>query len=281
MNEKTTNNRQLMTDNQKIHHSSFIISHSIFISRIIIAFESAGDFSIFCFRSIATLIKPPYRLALTIDQMVIVGVRSLPIVSITSFFTGMVLAFQTAYQINRFGAEIYVGGIVAMSMFRELGPVLTAIVVAGRVGAGMTAELGSMKVTEQIDAMSSMGVDPLNYLVAPRVIATILMLPILTIYADFIGYFGGFVIGVFKVGLNAGQFIDRTVQIVDPRDITTGLMKTFVFGAVVSLVGSFMGFRSKGGASGVGQATTAAVVIASILILIADYFMTSIIYLFE
>jgi len=245
------------------------------------ALEITGTIVIFFFRAIIAAVKPPFRWRLTLEQMVIIGVRSLPIVSITSLFTGMVLAFQTAYQINRFGAEIYVGGIVAMSMFRELGPVLTAIVVAGRVGAGITAELGSMKVTEQIDAMSSMGVDPLNYLVAPRFVATVLMIPVLSVYADFIGYFGGFIVGVFKVGLNAGQFIDRTIQIVAPRDITTGLAKTFVFGAIISLVGCFMGFRSKGGASGVGQATTAAVVLASILILVADYFMTSIIYLME
>ena len=240
-----------------------------------------GSVTLFGALSPRAVFSPPWRIGLTLRQMVLDGVRSLPIVSITALFTGMVLAFQTAYQINRFGAEIYVGGIVAMSMFRELGPVLTALVVAGRVGAGITAELGSMRVTEQIDALESMGVDPYNYLVAPRLVAAVLMMPVLTVYADFIGYFGGFLVGVFKVGLDARQFIDRTIQIVEPGDILSGLSKTFVFGAIIAIVGCHMGFKSRGGAQGVGQATTLSVVVASILILIADYFMTSILYLFE
>jgi phospholipid/cholesterol/gamma-HCH transport system permease protein len=246
--------------------------------RFLSAIGSGALFGLHAFRAV---FAPPWRVTLTLRQMVLIGVRSLPIVSITALFTGMVLAFQTAYQINRFGAEIYVGGIVAMSMFRELGPVLTALVVAGRVGAGITAELGSMRVTEQIDAMESMGVDPFNYLVAPRLVASVLMLPILTIYADFVGYFGGFMVGVFKVGLDARQFIDRTIQIVGPGDILGGLAKTIVFGAIIAVVGCHMGFKSKGGAQGVGQATTLSVVASSILILIADYIMTSILYLVE
>lgn len=224
---------------------------------------------------------PPWRVTLTLRQMVLIGVRSLPIVSVTALFTGMVLAFQTAHQISRFGAEIYVGGIVAMSMFRELGPVLSALVVAGRVGAGITAELGSMRVTEQIDAMESMGVDPYNYLVAPRLVATVLMMPILTIYANFVGYFGGFFIGVFNIGLDARQFIDRTIQIVEPWDILSGIYKTFVFGAIIAVIGCYMGFKARSGAQGVGQATTLSVVVSLLLIFITDFFMTSIFHIFE
>jgi len=254
------------------------VPHSRRFSRFLAAIGSVTLFGLHAFLAV---FSPPWRAAPIIRQMVLIGVRSLSIVSITSFFTGMVLAFQTAHQISRFGAEIYVGGIVAMSIFRELGPVLTALVVAGRIGAGITAELGSMRVTEQIDAMESLGVDPFNHLVAPRLVAGVLMLPILTIYANFIGYFGGFMVGVFQIGLDARQFIDRTTQIVGPGDILGGLAKTVVFGAIIVIVGCHMGFKAKGGAQGVGQATTLSVVVSSILILIAAYFMTSIIYLIE
>ncbi len=237
-----------------------------------------GDATIFALQALRATLLPPYRGRILLEQMLRLGARSLPITSITSFFTGLVLAHQTAFQMRKYGAEVYVASMVALSMFRYLGPVLTAVVVAGRCGAGITAELGSMRVTEQIDAVETMGVDPMNYLVAPRFLALVLMLPILTVYADLVGYFGGFVVGTFQVGIGADQYIQNTVSYVVASDILKGLSKTFVYGGIISLTGCYMGFRCRGGAEGVGQATTLSVVVSSILIFIAEFYMNSFLF---
>jgi phospholipid/cholesterol/gamma-HCH transport system permease protein len=190
----------------------------------------------------------------------------------------MVLALQTYYAFRRFGSEALVGATVALSMTRELGPVLTALMVTGRAGSAMAAELGSMRVTEQIDALTVMALSPIKYLVTPRILAAMLMLPILTVIADFMGIVGGYFVGVKLLGINEGMFISRIVKYLDLEDIYNGLVKAAVFGLILSLVSCYKGFNTTGGAVGVGRATTEAVVISSITILIADYVLTSLMF---
>lgn len=230
--------------------------------------------------SVATLFKTPLRWEATLDQMNRIGVTSLPLVFLTALFTGMVLSLQSAYQLRLFAAEQFTSDLVALSMTRELGPVLTAMVVAGRVGASIAAELGTMKVTEQIDALRALATDPVRYLVVPRLVAAFFMLFFLTIYADCIGMLGGYFVSVFKLGISSHQYIKRSIEILMIKDIMTGLIKAFIFGVVISVVGCYFGFRAEGGAEGVGRATTTAVVTALILIIALDCFFTALFYFF-
>ena len=214
----------------------------------------------------------------TLEQAYKIGVASLPLVMLTSLFTGVVLALQSAYQLKLFSAEQFTSDLVALSLTRELGPVLTAMMVAGRVGASIAAEIGTMKVTEQIDALKSLATDPVHYLVVPRFVATISMLVLLTIYSDVVGIFGGYVVGVFKLGISSYQYIHRTITVLILKDVYTGLIKAFVFGIIISIVGCFYGFRARGGAEGVGFATTMAVVVSFISIIAFDTFFTAVFY---
>jgi phospholipid/cholesterol/gamma-HCH transport system permease protein len=207
-----------------------------------------------------------------------VGVESIPVVLITATFTGMVLALQSYTGFQRFNAEGLVGTVVALSMTRELGPVLTGLIVAGRAGAAMAAELGTMKVTEQIDALASLAVDPVQYLITPRLLAGMLMLPLLTVFSDFIGIIGGYLISVQMLEANPGIYIRRTIQYLEPNDIWGGLLKAMVFGTLIATISCYKGFNTQGGAEGVGRATTGAVVIAEMLILISDYFLTAFLF---
>lgn len=220
-----------------------------------------------------------------VQQMDVIGVQSLGIVLLTGFFTGMVLALQSSVQLKTFGATIYIGRLVAGSMIRELGPVLAGLMVAGRVGSGIAAQLGSMKVTEQIDALNTLGTDPIKKLVTPRVLAALIMMPVLTVINDFVGILGGNVIANIYLGLPTSLYW-RTVweQIATggftfryiPNDFIQGLSKPFVFGGIISITGCYFGLGTTGGTEGVGLATTRTVVTASILILVVDYFMTQI-----
>ncbi|MFH1868505.1 MAG: ABC transporter permease [Candidatus Omnitrophota bacterium] len=221
---------------------------------------------------------PPIRIRQILDQMYKIGVSSLPIVFLTAMFTGMVLALQSAYQMQRISAQMYIASLVALSMTRELGPVLTAIVVAGRVGASITAELGSMKVTEQIDALETLATNPVKYLVVPRFIAIVFMLPLLTVYADFIGMFGGYVVGVFKLHISSNMYLNMTTNPLGIKDVFTGLLKSVVFAVIIVIVGCYEGFRTSGGAEGVGRSTTLSVVTSFILIIAADCFFTALFY---
>jgi phospholipid/cholesterol/gamma-HCH transport system permease protein len=209
-----------------------------------------------------------------------IGVTSLPLVFLTALFTGMVLSLQSAYQLRLFAAQQFTSDLVALSIARELGPVLTAMVVAGRVGAAMAAELGTMKVTEQIDALKALAVDPVRYLVAPRFVAGFLMLFILTIYADCIGMLGGYIVAVFKLGISPHQYIKRSVDVLMIKDIFTGLIKAFFFGGIIAGVGCYYGFNAEGGAEGVGRATTVAVVTILVMIIASDALFTAIFYFF-
>ncbi len=222
--------------------------------------------------------RKPFKFNNLFKQMEFIGVKSLGIVIITGGFTGMVLALQTYYGFRRFSSEGLVGVTVALSMTRELGPVLTALMVTGRAGSAMAAELGSMRVTEQIDALTVMALSPVKYLVVPRVLASLFMVPILTVIADFIGVIGGYFVGVKLLGINEGIFVSKMVKYVDLEDIYNGLVKAAVFGLILSLISCYKGFYTKGGAEGVGRATTEAVVVSSITILISDYLLTSLMF---
>lgn len=219
----------------------------------------------------------------TLTHMDRMGVGSLPILLLTGLFTGMVLALQSAVALQRFGADIYVGTLVGASMVRELGPVLAALIFAGRVGSGIAAEIGSMRVTEQIDALQSFGTDPIKKLVTPRLLAGLIMLPILTIFTDAVGIFGGMLVSVFKVQVPADAYLRGVWDVLAqsgfifgffPKDFVGGLLKPLVFGGIVAMTGAHYGLAARGGTEGVGTATTRAVVAASIAILVVDYFLT-------
>jgi phospholipid/cholesterol/gamma-HCH transport system permease protein len=231
---------------------------------------------------LGTLLSQTVRAAFTrpfygseiITQMDELGVKSVSITGITALFTGMVLALQTAYALAAFGGKMFIGQVVAVSLVRELGPVLTALMVGGRVGSGITAELGSMTVTEQVDALRSMAVDPVRRLVLPRVLAVVIMLPILTALADVLGIFGGLFISVVELQMTPSDYLNSIWNHLAIQDITSGIAKTFFFGLEVALIGCYNGLQVAGGASSVGQATTRTVVLASISILISDFFLT-------
>jgi phospholipid/cholesterol/gamma-HCH transport system permease protein len=212
------------------------------------------------------------------SQMVFAGFDSLIIASFVAFFTGIVIAMQSAYQLARFGANIYVAPMVSIGIARELGPVLTALVVAGRVGAAIAAELGTMKVTEQIEALETMALNPVRYLVVPRFLALLVMLPCLTIFADILGIFGGFLVGVFQLGLNPYRYITFSFQFMLFKDFWTGIVKSACFGIIIAMIGCYMGLRTKGGAEGVGKSTTSSVVTSFILIILFDVILTGLFY---
>ena len=207
-------------------------------------------------------------------QMDMIGVGSLPIVLLTGFFTGAVLALQTHKTLSTFGEVSIIGQVVALSLVRELGPVLTSLMVAGRNASGMASELGSMRVSEQIDAMRALGTDPVRKLVGPRLYATVICLPLLTVLADFFGLAGGFMVSTTVAGMGAEQYWTSTYQALSYQDVIQGLTKPVIFGVILSLVGCYFGLTTEGGTEGVGRSTTSAVVYASVLILVADFFIT-------
>jgi phospholipid/cholesterol/gamma-HCH transport system permease protein len=236
--------------------------------------EAVQEYSLLAGRSLSNLFAQPRYLADTLLQADSIGVGSLPIVVLIGLFTGAVLALQTSSTLQQFGSLSLTGQLVSLSMVRELGPVLTGILVAGRNASGMASELGSMKVTEQIDAMRAMGVDPTKKLVTPRVVATVIMLFFLSIISDFVGLVGGFFISYFLLGLNPNQYWSRAYQALRFGDVFMGLSKPVVFGFIIASVGCYYGMTARGGTQGVGRATTQAVVSASVLIVISDFFIT-------
>lgn len=240
--------------------------------------ESVGRFVLFAFRAVVLGLQPPYYPRLMLKQMVEIGYYSLPVVGMTAVFTGMVLALQTYTGFARFNAETAIPNVVVISICRELGPVLAGLMVAGRIGAAMAAELGTMRVTEQIDALTTLSTNPFKYLIAPRLIAGLTMLPLLVAVADVIGVFGGYLVSIYKLGFNPGTYLANTVNFVEFIDVFSGLVKAAVFGFVIALMGCYHGFHSRGGAQGVGKATTNAVVTASILILISNYIVTELFF---
>ncbi len=233
-----------------------------------------GGMSLLAARTLYESVTPPYGLQLLVAQMDHVAVRSVSIVGVAGLFVGFVLALQTAYGLTRFGAKGTVGIIVGLSMVRELGPVVTAILVGGRVGSGFTAELGSMKVTEQIDAMRALGVNHIRKLVVPRVLATMLAMPLLTVVADALGIFGGMLISQYEFHVDAHQYYNTITQYVQVADVLDGLGKTVVFGFLIGVVGCYHGLTTRGGTEGLGRSTTGTVVTSSLVVFIADFFLT-------
>ena len=244
----------------------------------LIFLEATGQLAMFTGRSVSHCIRPPLYARQILRQMIDIGYYSLPVVGLTALFTGMVLALQSYSGFSRFQAEGAIATVVVLSVTRELGPVLAGLMVAGRIGAAMAAEIGTMRVTEQIDALSTLSTNPFKYLVAPRLIAGTTMLPLLVLVADIIGVFGGFLVSVYRLDFNPSSYITRTWEFLEPVDVISGLVKAAVFGFVISLMGCYFGYKSRGGAQGVGQATTNAVVAASILILVFNYLITGIFF---
>lgn len=235
---------------------------------------AVGRIVMFAGAALASMLRPPWYPRIILRQMVDIGYYSLPVVGLTAFFTGMVLALQTYTGFSRFAAESAIPNVVVLSMTRELGPVIAGLMVAGRIGAAIAAELGTMRVTDQIDALTTLSTNPFKYLIAPRLMAGTLMLPFLVLVADSIGVFGGFLVAVYKLDFNPTSYIVRTAEFLQTMDVVAGLAKAAVFGFLITLMGCFHGFTSRGGAQGVGAATTYAVVSGSILILLFDYILT-------
>lgn len=249
------------------------------IGRVILdGLETAGRMGMFAGNGVRHAFLPPFYFRLIGRQMLAIGYFSLPVVGLTALFTGMVLALQIYIGSARFNAESAVATIVVIGITRELGPVLGGLMVAGRVSAAIAAEIGTMRVTEQIDALVTLSTNPFKYLVAPRLWAATITLPLLVLVADTIGVMGGYLIGTQKLGFNAGSYLKNTLDFLETADVVSGLVKAAVFGFIIALMGCYHGFNSKGGAQGVGRATTDAVVSASILILVANYIVTELFF---
>ncbi len=245
------------------------------IGRIVLGLcQGAGRLAIFAVQGLSHIVRPPFYPRLIGQALVEFAYFSLPVVALTAVFTGMVLALQSYTGFSRFSAQSAVANLVVLSVTRELGPVLAGLMVAGRVGAAMAAELGTMRVTDQVDALATLSTNPMKYLVAPRLLAGIIALPLLVLLADILGVLGGFIVSVLKLGFNVSEYLTNTVNFVETQDVVSGLVKAAVFGFLVALMGCYQGYNSRGGAQGVGAATTAAVVSASILILAFDYVLT-------
>lgn len=239
----------------------------------------SGRMAMLSWQALRSLATPPYELRLWLAEMEHIGVQSLGVAALTTIFTGMVLALQTTYSLPAIGVKYYIGTVVSKSLVRELGPVLVALIVGGRVGTGMTAELGTMKVTEQIDAMRSMAADPIKKLVVPKLAATLIMFPLLTILGNAIGIFGGLLIAVFQLKITAGFYINDVLSALTLDDIFSGIGKSVFFAFWVAIVGCYNGLAAQGGADGVGRATTQTVVVSSVLVLITDFFLTKLFYI--
>lgn len=241
-------------------------------------FAATGRLSLFTIQAVRWTFVPPYYWRQLGRQIVDIGYFSLPVVGLTTLFSGMVLALQSYTGFARFSAEDTVATVVVLSVTRELGPVLAGLMVAGRIGASMAAEIGTMRVTDQIDALDTLSTRPLQYLVAPRLLAGTICLPFLVLIGDIIGVLGGYLVGVFRLGFNPGIYLARTLEFLEFSDVMLGLIKAAVFGFLIALMGCYHGYNSGRGAEGVGQATTNAVVSSSILILIANYIVTALFF---
>lgn len=240
--------------------------------------QACGRFGFFLLGAVSHVFRPPYHGRQILRQLIDIGYYSLPVVGLTTFFAGMVLALQTYTGFARFNAESAIANVVVLSITRELGPVMAGLMVAGRIGAAIAAEIGTMRVTEQIDALTTLSTNPFKYLIVPRLLAGTLMLPVLVLIGDIIGVFGGFIVSVYRLDFNGANYLHQTWDFMQFMDVFSGLVKAAVFGFIITLMGCYNGFQSRGGAQGVGAATTNAVVSASIMILIANYILTGLFF---
>ncbi len=242
------------------------------------ACQVSGRLALFALRGLSHVFRPPIYGRMLARALLEIGYLSLPVVALTAIFTGMVLALQSYTGFSRFSAESAIANIVVLSITRELGPVLAGLMVAGRAASAMAAEIGTMRVTDQIDALVTLSTNPIKYLVTPRLLAASIALPLLVVVADILGVLGGFIIATFKLGFNATTYLRNTLDFLQTQDVVSGLVKAAVFGFIIGLMGCFNGYHSRGGAQGVGAATTAAVVSASVLILAFDYVLTELFF---
>ncbi len=257
----------------------FILDHMASVGAMILGFLAAvGRLADFTARAVKHCFAPPFFPSQLLRQLIDIGYYSLPVVGMTALFTGMVLALQSFTGFARFNAEGAIAGVVVLSITRELSPVLAGLMVAGRVGAAIAAEIATMRVTEQIDAMRTLSVNPFKYLIAPRLIAATLTLPILVLIGDIIGVYGGYIVSIYSLGFSPGSYLSQTWDMVEQMDVLSGLCKAGVFGFIVAIMGCYHGFNSARGAQGVGAATTNAVVSSSILILIFNYLITQVFF---
>jgi phospholipid/cholesterol/gamma-HCH transport system permease protein len=241
-------------------------------------FQKVGILSIFIAKIMSGLVKRPFYLGLILRQLISIGYFSLPVVAMTAIFSGAVLALQSYTGFSRFSAESSIATVVVLSITRELGPVLAGLMVAGRVGASIAAEIGTMKVTEQIDALFILSTDPIKYLVVPRVVASVITMPCLVLIGDIIGVMGGYLVSVHKLGFNGTSYITNTIEYLETMDVVSGLVKASVFGFIIAIMSCYHGYYSGKGAKGVGSATTDAVVSSSILILLSNYLITELFF---
>jgi phospholipid/cholesterol/gamma-HCH transport system permease protein len=249
------------------------------VGRVFLSFlAAAGRLALFALNALSHCLRPPFYLPLVARQLIDIGYYSLPVVGLTALFTGVVLALQTNTGFSRFSAEGAVATVVVLSVTRELGPVIASLMVAGRIGAAMAAEIGTMRVTDQIDALSTLSTNPFKYLVVPRLVAGTIAVPALVLVADIIGVFGGFLVATYKLDFSPAGYLGQTADYLRSTDVISGLIKAAVFGFIIALMGCYHGYHSRGGAEGVGTATTYAVVSASILILLFDSALTSVLF---
>jgi len=244
----------------------------------ILFLQESGRITLLLWKATLLIFQRPFNLKDILRQMEEVGIKSMPVVLITGAFTGAVLALQSYTGFQRFNAETFVGTVVALSITRELGPVLTGLMVSGRVGSSMAAELGTMQVTEQIDALYTLAVNPIKYLIVPRLLAALIMMPVLVIFADLIGIAGGYFVSVKVLSSNPYTYMERTWNYLELNDIFSGLFKAAVFGVIIATISCYQGFFTRGGAEGVGRATTKAVVLSCLLILIFNYIITALLF---
>jgi len=245
---------------------------------IIGTLEEVGDITILSAQTLFYSVRGTFKFKDLLAQMVRVGVDSLPVAVVTAAFVGMVFAVQIASEFVKFGAGSVVGAVMGIAVARELAPALTAVVIAGRVGSAFAAEIGTMAVTEQIDAIYAMGSDPIKHLVVPRFIASTIMLPILTIFADIVGFFGGYLVAVYVIGINSYGYMDSASSLLTMNDITGGIIKAIFFGMIISIIGCFKGLKTSGGAKGVGEATTNSVVYSLMAIFVVNYFLSLVLF---
>lgn len=236
--------------------------------------QASGRLVLFTMHAVSFCVRPPFYVRATVSQMIEIGFYSLPVVALTTLFSGMVIALQCYSGFSQLNAESAIAFVVVITIVRELGPVMAGLMVAGRVGAAMAAELGTMRVTEQIDALTTLSTNPYRYLVVPRLLGGVLMMPVLVLIGDVIGIMGGYLVSVYKLGFNMTNYLSNTWSYLTLSDMASSLTKAAVFGFIVTLLGCYNGFYSKGGAEGVGKATTNAVVASSVLIMIGDYLLT-------
>ncbi len=243
-------------------------------ARIFETLEFAGGFGMLCIQVCREIFKPPYYFGLTVEQILQMGVRSFNLVLVTALATGSVMALQFGYGLARFGGKLYVPKIAALTILREMGPVFTSLLVAGRVGSGIASEVASMKVTQQIDAIRALGTSPIKRIVIPRLLACLIAFPVLTLFADFVGLFGATLVGTTELGINSEYFYAKILETLRIEDLLTGMAKTVVFAFFTSMVACWKGMNTEGGTQGVGNTTTWVVVTASIFIMISDFFLT-------